>query len=423
VKIAYLDTFSGISGDMTVGALLDLGLPLDALRKAIAILPLSDVTVETERVFRSGIAATKFRVRVAGQDTGVVPDPLGHDHEHAHSHPDGVHTHRQDATAAHGERHAHRPYVEIRALLAGSALVAPVKERALAIFQRLAEAEAQVHGVAPESVSFHEVGALDAIVDVVGAALGFTYLGVDAIHAAALPLGRGLVQAAHGPLPVPAPAVLELLRDRSTRLEDGASELVTPTGAAIIAALADRAPVPTMKILATGYGAGDRVLADRPNLLRIVLGESVVAATSDEVTVIEANIDDMSPQLYEHVLERLFAAGARDAYLVPIVMKKSRPGTTLCVLAAPTDRARLAGIIFAETSTIGLRYSTWQRTVLPRETRTVETVYGAVRVKLATAPDGTLNVAPEYEDCRRLATERGVPLKLVHQAALLAALK
>jgi len=393
MRIAYLDTFSGISGDMTVGALLDLGLSLDALRAAVRVLALRDVEVATERVLRSGIGATKFNVRVGGR------------------HPDVPHP-------AHG--HGHRPYAEIRSLLEGSALAAPVKETALAIFRRLAEAEGRVHGVPADAVEFHEVGALDAIVDVVGAALGVVELGIDAVHVGPIPLGQGRTVSAHGALPVPPPAVVELLRGRPVRLEDGAVELVTPTGAAIVAALARPEPVPELRVAAVGYGAGDRTLADRPNLLRILVGEPAVAVGADDVVVLETTIDDMSPQLYEHVLERLLAAGARDAFLVPIIMKRSRPATLLRVLAAPADRERLAGILFAETSTIGLRYTTWHRMILTREERTVETVYGAVRVKLARAPDGTLNVAPEFEDCRRVATERGVPLKVVHQAALAA---
>ncbi|TMB05815.1 MAG: LarC family nickel insertion protein [Deltaproteobacteria bacterium] len=372
MRIAFLDAFSGISGDMTVGALLHLGLPLDRLREAVETLGLRDVEVGAEQVSRSGIAATKFHVRVRGR------------------HPDAA-----------GHTHAHRPYADIRALLGASMLPGHVKETALAIFRRLAEAEGRVHGIEPDAVEFHEVGALDAIVDVVGAALGFAHLGVDEVYAGSLPLGRGRVETAHGPLPVPAPAVVELLCGRPVRVEDGAAELVTPTGAAIVAALAERESAPEMRIDAVGYGAGNRVLPDRPNLLRILLGE---------------------PHVPEHVLERLLAAGARDAFLVPVVMKKSRPGTMLRVLAAPPDRDRLAAIVFAETSTIGLRYTTWSRIVLPREERSVDTPYGPVRVKVAHAPDGTVNVAPEIDDCRRLALERGVALKLVHQAAVAAAL-
>jgi uncharacterized protein (TIGR00299 family) protein len=397
MKVAYLDAFSGISGDMTVGALLHLGLPLDAVQEAITALGLHDVEVTREHVQRSGIGAVKFHVRVRGEH----PDDPHHGHAHGHS---------------------HRPWAAIRALLERSSLAERVRRDALAVFTRLAEAEGRIHGVPADAVEFHEVGALDAIVDVVGAALGFAHLGIDAIHAPALPLGQGRTRSAHGPLPVPPPAVVELLRGRPVRLEDGAIELVTPTGAAIVAALARPEPVPELRVEAVGYGAGDRMLADRPNLLRIMVGEPVMGAGVDEVVVLETTIDDLSPQLYEHVLERLLAAGARDAFLVPAVMKRSRPATVLRVLAAPADRDRLAAIVFAETSTIGLRWTTWHRLVLAREERRVETPYGPVRVKLARAPDGTVNVAPEYEDCRQLAVERGVPLKLVHQAALAAAL-
>jgi uncharacterized protein (TIGR00299 family) protein len=396
MRIAYLDAFSGLSGDMTVGALLDLGLPLDAVRDAIATLDLRGVEVHTERVERNAIAATKFHVRVHGER----PDPPG--------------GHRHGA-------HGHRAYREIRELLAASRLEARVRDRALAVFARLAEAEGEAHGVAPEQVTLHEVGALDAIVDVVGVALGITQLGIEAIYCSALPLGRGMVQTAHGPLPVPGPAVTALVRGRPVRFEDGASEMVTPTGAAIVAALAAPGTVPELRVDRVGYGAGDRVLADRPNLLRIVVGEPVVATATDEVLVLEATVDDTSPELWEHVLERLFESGAKDAFLEPVVMKKSRPGVTLRVLAAPVDRDRLAGVIFAETSTIGLRWTPWRRIVLPRETRVVETEYGPVGVKVATAPDGTTNLAPEFEDCRRLARARGVALKLVYQAALAAA--
>src|SRR5256886_949380 len=248
VRIAYLDTFSGISGDMTVGALLDLGLPLDALREAITALALPGVEVAVERVARSGIAAAKFHVRVHGE------------------HPD-------QGAPTHG--HGHRAWGEIRDLLTKGGLAAPVKEHALAVFARLAEAEGRVHGVPADAVQFHEVGALDAIVDVVGAALGFVHLGVEAVYAGPLPMGQGRLRSAHGPLPVPAPAVVLLVAGRPVRLEDVAAELVTPTGAAIVAALAQREAVPEMRIEAVGYGAGDRELADRPNLLRILLGEPV----------------------------------------------------------------------------------------------------------------------------------------------------
>jgi hypothetical protein len=398
LRISYLDTFSGISGDMTVGALLDLGLPIEHVREAVVALGLDGVEVWAERTQRCGIDATKFQVRVHGR------------------HPDSP-----DERGA--DRHGHRPYASIRELIATSSLAPPVRERALAVFACLAAAEAEVHGVPTDRVEVHEVGALDAIVDVVGAALGFTHLGIDGIHVGPLPIGRGLVVAAHGPLPVPGPAVVSLLRGWTVQPGDGDGELVTPTGAAIVAGLARPGPVPPFRLEAAGYGAGDRSLADRPNLLRVLIGEPLAAVAGDDVVVLEATIDDSSPQIYEHVVEQLLAAGARDAFLEPVLMKKSRPGVTLRVLADPADRDRLAAIVFAETSTIGLRYSTARRMLLPREERRVETPYGSVRVKVARAPDGTANVAPEYEDCRALAVARGVPLKVVHRAALAAALR
>jgi len=391
VRIAYFDTFSGISGDMTIGALLDLGVPLGAIQTAVEAVGLRDVTLASERVDRCGIAATKFHVRD------------GYDHGH-HLHP-------------------HRPYAEVRDLVAGSRLEPAVRDQALSVFARLAEAEGAAHGVPPESVEFHEVGAVDAIVDVVGAAAGLHHLGVERAWVGPLPLGQGMIRAAHGPLPVPGPAVVSLLAGRAVRFEDGGAELVTPTGAALVAALTEVGPVPALRIEAVGHGAGTRELSDRPNLLRLVLGTPVVETGRDDVIVLEATIDDMSPELYEHVIERLLAAGAKDVFLTPVVMKKSRPGVTLSVLAAPADRNRLAGLVFAETSTIGLRWTPWTRLVLQRESRRVETGYGTVSVKLATAPDGTVNVAPELDDCRRVAAARGVPLKVVHQAAVAAVVR
>jgi len=381
---------------MTVGALIDAGVPIDVLRGAVESLGLEAVELETERVERAGIAATKFHVRVHGTDA----DAPAHDHHHPH-----------------------RPYREVRDLVAASGLEATQRERALAVFARLAEAEGQAHGVSPQEVEFHEVGSVDAIVDVVGAVAGLAHLGVERAYVSPLPLGQGRIRAAHGPLPIPGPAVVALLEGRPVRFEDGAAELVTPTGAALVAALTVAETVPPMRIRAVGYGAGSRDLEDRPNLLRLVLGEPVQETRHDDVVVLEATIDDMNPELYEHVLERLLAAGARDAFLTPVVMKKSRPGTTLTVLAAPADRERLAGIVLAETSTIGIRWTTWSRLALPRRHEMADTEYGPVSVKIATAPDGTVNVAPELDDCRRVAAARDVPLKLVHQAAIAAARK
>jgi uncharacterized protein (TIGR00299 family) protein len=397
VRVAYFDAFSGVSGDMTVGAMLDLGLALPAVDAAVRALDIDDVVaLSARRVERLGVAATKFEVRVHGRPAGRA------------------------WTGAHP--HGHRPWRSLREQLETSRLAAPVRERALAIFAGLADAEAAAHGIPVDDIHFHEVGALDAIVDVVGAAVGAVELGIEAGYASPLALGSGWIEAAHGRLPVPGPAVAALVRDRLVRWGDGDGELVTPTGAAIVRSLTRPGPVPEMQVERVGYGAGDRELDDRPNLLRLVVGTVAEVPRAESVVVLEATIDDMNPELWEHVLDRLFASGARDAFLTPVVMKRGRPGTLLRVLCDGADRERLAAIVFAETSTIGLRWTTWDRLVLPREIRTVTTSYGAIEVKIARAPDGTVNVAPELASCRRVATERGVPLKLVYQAALAAAL-
>jgi pyridinium-3,5-bisthiocarboxylic acid mononucleotide nickel chelatase len=385
MSVLYFDAFSGVSGDMTVGALLSLGLPLERVRAGLQQLPLGDYTIAAEPRHVHGIAATKFQVRAA---------PPGH---------------------------RHRSFRDIRGMIEAAGLEAGVARHALAIFTKLAAAEGRVHGVVPDDVEFHEVGAVDAIVDVVATAIGVTALGVDGAYTSALPLGSGTVPSAHGTLPVPGPATLELLRGFSVRVADGDGELVTPTGAAIVAALAAPEPPPELRVQAVGYGAGARMLADRPNLLRLVLAERAAIRPAEDLLVVETNIDDCNPEFYEYVMERLFAAGARDVYLVPVHMKKNRPGIVLNVLCAAADRERLAAIILSETSAIGLRYHPVARNVLERETTEVTTAYGCVRVKVARGPDAHENLAPEYEDCKRLARERGVPIKLVYQAALVAA--
>ena len=391
MRVLYFDAFSGVSGDMTVGALLALGVPLEQLRAELQRLPLSGYSIDCERVSINGIGATKFSVQV-------------HDHSAHHGH------------------HGHRPFRAIRALLEESDLGAAVKEKALAIFAKLAHAEGHVHGIAPDEVEFHEVGAVDAVVDVVATAVGFTALGIEAAYVSPLPLGAGLVRSHHGPLPVPAPATVELLKGYPTHLQDGDGEMVTPTGAAIVATLAQPA-APMLQIEAVGYGAGTRRLVDRPNVLRLLLGEPATVSGADEMVLIATNIDDANPEIYDHVIDRLLAAGARDVYLTPVHMKKNRPGIVLNVLCAESEREQLADLLLTETTAIGVRYHPVKRKVLARESITVSTEYGAVRVKVARSPDGRDNVAPEYEDCRRVATERKVPLKSVYQAALLAYLR
>jgi uncharacterized protein (TIGR00299 family) protein len=278
-----------------------------------------------------------------------------------------------------------------------------------------------VHAVAVDDVQFHEVGAVDSIVDIVGTAIGLDYLAADRILVSPLPLGSGIIASQHGPIPVPGPATTELLRGFVTRLGDGEGEMVTPTGAAIVAAVAEQAALPDLRIDKVGYGAGQRSLHDRPNLLRLIFGEAAAHAEQDDIVVVETNIDDYNPELYEYVVERLLKEGARDVFLTPVQMKKGRPGLILSVLCAPQDRERLGGIVLAETSAIGLRYYAAQRMVLAREIRQVSTTYGPVRVKVARSPDGHENLAPEYDDCKRIAAEKKVAIKLVYQAALVAA--
>lgn len=307
-------------------------------------------------------------------------------------------------------------------MIEASRLAGAVQRRSLDVFHCLAEAEGKVHGIAADEVTFHEVGAVDSIVDIVGSAIGFAELGVERVYVSALPLGSGTVPSRHGVLPVPAPATAELLRGFPVRVGDGIGELVTPTGAAIVAAFATPGEaLPPLRIDAVGYGAGSRTLPDRPNLLRLVLGSAAPAAHADEMVVIESNIDDSNPEIYEHVIDELLAAGARDVWLTPIQMKKNRPAVTLSVLGEPAARELLSSIVLRETSAIGVRFFSVERRLLEREVLSVETEFGRVEVKRSRAPDGSINLAPEYESCRRAARQYKVALKSVYLAAVAAA--
>lgn len=412
MKSLYFDTIAGISGDMTVGALIALGVPLEVVEEAVRKLPIDGYSLRAERRFVSGIAAVKFDVAVEGDDHHVDHD-AGHPHGHSHHHHDPA------ARIAHG----HRRYADIRTMIERSELDDRAKHMALAIFARLAAAEARVHGVTTDDVSFHEVGAVDSIVDIVGAAAGFAHLDVGDFQVGEIPLGSGVIRSQHGMIPVPAPATIELLEGFTTRFGDGAGELVTPTGAAIVAALVRPASASTSVAFVperVGYGSGTRQFADRPNLLRLVLGRRIEAGARADVVVLECNLDDTTPEILGYAMERLLEAGALDVAFTPIFMKKNRPATMLSVVAAPADVDRLAAIVLAETSTLGVRIAPQRRMVLPRSIRSVATEFGAVRVKVARTPDGRMNIAPEYEDCRRIAAERAVALKHVVQAALAA---
>ncbi len=384
MKIAYFDCFSGISGNMVLGALLDAGLELDALKKALAELKISGYEIETQKIQKRDISATLTSVKTE---------------------KDGVKRHLGD----------------VLDIIHGSALPEDIKDKAGAIFTRLAEAEAKVHGVNIEEIHFHEVGGLDAIVDIVGSVIGLKIMGIEDVYSSPLHLGRGFVKCAHGLLPVPSPATMELVKGVPTYGRDIEAELTTPTGAAIITTLAKefiRAPM--MEVEAIGYGAGHRDLP-LPNLLRISIGEASESTgqgyEEDVVTLIEANIDDMNPELYEHVMGRLNKKGALDVFLTPIQMKKSRPAVKLSTIVREADLRGVLDVFFEETTTLGVRFSEVRRKKLSRISIDVETEYGMVRVKVGKLGDVVKNVSPEYEDCQRIALQLGIPLKDVYEAA------
>ncbi|HEY2749003.1 MAG TPA: nickel pincer cofactor biosynthesis protein LarC [Polyangia bacterium] len=391
----YFDCFSGIAGDMTLGALLDLGVPEAAVRGELDKLPVRNYRLTTERVKRGALVGTKIQVIVDEHDHAHH-----HDHDHAH--------------------HPHTHYRDIKAMLEQH-LGGDVRARALAIFERIAIVEARLHGVAVAEVAFHEVGAVDSIVDIVGAAAALAWLRPARVTSRRVPLGGGTVDTAHGRLPVPAPATLELLAGAEVEA-GGDSELTTPTGAGILAAsVSAYGAMPSLRVVGVGWGAGDRELGDRPNLLRVVAGiaSGAAASSTDEVAVVEANIDDMNPELCEPLLEALFAAGAVDAWFTPIIMKKSRPALTVAALCPPALRDAVAGALLRESTTIGVRFSSHARMVLPRRTVEVDTPWGKVPVKVAGEGEN-VNAAPEYEACRAVAVAAGVPVKRVYLAALAA---
>ena len=434
MKVLYLDCFAGISGDMFVGAMLDLGLELAILQRELRKLHIGGYRLEAQQVDKRGLRATQFKVLLQSGNDEHLADQID---DHPHSHP-------------------HRALTDILTLINNSELSAQVKQWANKIFTRLGEAEASVHGVPIEQVHFHEVGGVDAIVDIVGAAIAIDQLGIERIVASPLHLGSGMVKMSHGLYPIPAPATAKLLEGIPAYATEAKGELTTPTGAAIVTTLAHSfGPMPQITILKTGYGAGSKD-RDFPNVLRAILCEqtdnqpatlelqnpqtlqtsnlpasnskpanlqtpnSQTLYQTGQATVIEANIDDMNPQHYEPLLAHLLTAGALDVTLLPVQMKKQRPGTLLQVLAKPADLHSLLAIIFRESSTIGVRTYEVTRYMLPREIVTVTTSFGPVRVKLARLGEEIVNAMPEYEDCRALAEQTGVAIKIVTAAAQVA---
>ncbi|HWZ44458.1 MAG TPA: nickel pincer cofactor biosynthesis protein LarC [Candidatus Saccharimonadales bacterium] len=465
MRIAYLECFSGISGDMFLGALVDAGVPPELLVKTVAALGV-DAQLEFSRVNRSGISATKVDVIAAGEKelpreefwekealstqhlakTALSTQPLAlshetsspvahphehphshehghsHSHEHGHSHDHGhshEHSHSQDRT--HG--HHHRGLKEIREIIMRAAISETAKARAIRIFEVLGEAEAKIHNSSIEKIHFHEVGAIDAIVDITCAAVGAEALGVDEFICSPLNVGGGTVVCAHGTFPIPAPATLELLRHAPVYSGQIQKELVTPTGAAIVHVLAARfSGFPKMMPGRTGYGAGTRDFKGHPNVVRLTIGETseehAAPFPEEPITILEANIDDMTPQIFGYVMKRALEKGALDVFTTAVHMKKDRPGTLLSVLCHPEDRQKLTQLIFAETTTLGVRIREEKRARLARRHVTVSTQWGEVRMKLGGVNGSVSNYAPEYEDCRRIAEERQVPLKSVMQEAM-----
>jgi len=394
----YLDCFSGASGDMILGALIDLGLPMDALKGALGSLAIEYGDISAGRVMRAGISSTKFQVH--------APPPS-----------------EAGAASAGQALHKHYHLKGIVNAIGRSNLKPEGQDRAIQLFERLAEAEAAIHETPIEKVHLHEVGALDSIIDIVGAVYGFDYFGIDDIVSSPLNVGGGTVHCAHGELPVPAPATARLLKGVPV-YSKGTSEMLTPTGALLVTGYAKAfGPLPPMRIEQIGYGAGDRDPKGTPNVLRIMKGEraeAIAADTPERVVKIECEIDDMNPQLFGPLMDGLLAAGAVDAFYTPVQMKKGRPGTLVTVIAAPARRQALIDVLFRESTTIGVRYEEMARACLDRAVETVTTPYGDIRFKIARRDGRELNAAPEFDDCARLAHEKGVSIKEVQAAAVAA---
>lgn len=376
MKTAYFDCFSGISGDMILGALVDAGAPLDKLKEGLAHLNLDGYNIIATTVLKKGIRATKV---------DVIIEP--------HDFPE-------------------RPLKDLRNIILDSTLDVTVKNKSIAIIQRIAAAEALVHNCPVEEIHFHEVGHIDTIIDVVGSVYCFQLLGIERVVASPMDTGSGHIEISHGIVPIPAPVTAELLKGVTVYSSGINRELTTPTGAAIITSFASAfASLPEMKLLSVGYGAGGWELGEKANILRVLIGEDNYACEEDEVILIETNIDDMNPQIYEYVMEKLFAAGALDVYLTQTIMKKSRPGHLLSIVTKTDKLSDIKKLLFQETTTLGLRINRISRSTLKREIKEITLPQGKVRVKVSSGPDGIVNIVPEYEDCKKIAVETGIPLK------------
>jgi pyridinium-3,5-bisthiocarboxylic acid mononucleotide nickel chelatase len=471
VRVLFLDCFSGISGDMTVGALCDLGVKPSAFEWDLSKLDIGDFHMHFGRQQRQNVEGVKFDIHegaththeqdeeagVRGQESGVRNQESGHQHQHEHEHHDHghAHTHSHEDTPGHEHAHEHahehehehthehehehghehthahvhthgRSHAEIRALIEKSDLSAFVKTHALGMFNRIAVAEGKIHGVPPENVTFHEVGALDSLADVICACAGIEQLGVEKVFVSHLFDGRGWIDCAHGRFPIPSAATLEILAGIPVGQIDEPFEFITPTGAAIVAEFGESfGLMPRMKVEKIGYGLGSRKLASRPNVLRAVLGELVADAgaadsgySTDTITRIETNIDDLSPEITGAVMDKLFAVGALDVFLTPIQMKKNRPAVKLTVLCESASVSKIADLIFAETSSFGVRTDEVRRLKLERKFEKVRTPFGEVTVKLGLKAGEVIQVAPEFESCRAASEKSGQPLRVIYESAL-----
>jgi len=418
MRIGYLECFAGISGDMLLGALVDAGVSIELMQQTAESLNI-DAALAVHLVDRSGIRSTKVDVKAGGEFAEGPDGEDGHyDHAHHHHEEGQEHSHEHD----HGHSHIHgRNWKQIRELIGGPPLREDARALALGAFGLLAEAEGRIHGVPVEDVHFHEVGGVDAIVDIVVGATGLCSLGVDRWHASPVNVGSGHIHCAHGRFPVPAPATAELLKGIPTYAAGPKRELTTPTGAALLRALGCTfGTAPVMAAGAIGYGAGTANPEGFPNVLRLTVGESADARNRDRVVVLECAVDDASPQMLAHAAELALENGALDAMATAATMKKGRLGTLLTVLTKPEDAAAIEGLLLRETTTLGIRYRTDERVILERSFVTVETAYGLIRVKVGSQNGERRNAMPEYEDCRRAAREHGVSLKVVMEAALVA---
>lgn len=376
MKIAYLDCFSGISGDMFIGALIDAGLPLEELRKVLQSLPLIGYSLEVTREERNLLFGARFKVKVTRD-----PQP-------------------------------HRRFSDIRDLIRAGNLSPSVRDKSIAIFESIAVEEGKIHGCSVEEVHFHEVGAIDSIVDIVGSVLGMEYLGIGTACASSLPLGSGFVATAHGRIPLPAPATVALLRGIPVHDSGLKEELVTPTGAALVKGLVHSfGSLPPMVIEKVGYGVGSRNLADRPNLLRILIGQEHGGAHEETVVILESNLDDTNPEWLGFLMERLFEAGALDVVFSPGYMKKNRPAVLVQVMGKPQQKDQLMDLLFSESTTLGVRFHFTQRRILERSSVEMDSPWGRMKVKKVFRPDGSFHLLPEFEECRRIAKKKGVPMK------------